>query len=602
MSKLQRLRYHAVEDEQTGPAGVSASPTVFRGDVPAGLEALDPTAFNSDADAARFYLDALVSRDDRPAMRSILAPTDPANVPELVLVDTRDSPRTKTTVVRFEQRHESIPIFGSHAIVELTRDRELVSADASVGDVHDVPTIPTLSAAEAVESIADLTDSQIDLDRLPAARLVFYEDDAEKWHLAWLISDVPAAPPEVADVAYPAAAPEAEAAGGAAGEDAGGERYATRLGHLPGPSPRDRPRVNYLVDAHHGEVLFYYSAAPVFNGIAPPPIPVQLKGLDELGDQVAFWGNRDQQAFLMADPLRRTQTFDLEYADLATGPALPQTPISRDVADWLDSNRAAISAHVNAQRVHDFYKGILQRNGIDDGGMTLISVVNCTWEPEQGSRDWANAVWWDRKMWYGQMSDDSGRLVSLSRYLDVIAHELTHGVIDFSSNLIYQGESGALNESYADIFGVTINNWYRAPDRADVSTWDWEIGAGFRADGRPLRDMSDPTRTGDPDHYDDRYTGTGDYGGVHINSGIVNKAAFNLLTGQDDEGNRNFSVEDAALLFYLCMTRLSPGATFADARAMMTSVARTYYSGDLARADRQVAAIEAAYDAVGVSE
>ena len=135
-----------------------------------------------------------------------------------------------------------------------------------------------------------------------------------------------------------------------------------------------------------------------------------------------------------------------------------------------------------------------------------------------------------------------------------------------------------------------------------MSTWDWELGPGFGQAGGPLRDLSDPTRTGDRDHYDNRYTGHQDYGGVHTNSGINNKAAFLLLTGTDDSGTRNLDVEEAAVLLYLAMTRLPPLATMSDARAMLLSVARTFYSGDLSKAEQKTAAIAAAYDAVGVAE
>lgn len=584
MSRLLRLRYHAVDDERTGPQGASAPASVFRAAVPPGFDPnLDVTAFNSDADAARFYLNALFERDERPGLRGVLAPDDPQNVPDLSIVDTRDSPKTRTMVVRFEQRHQSIPVFGSHAIVELNRERELVSADASVGDVRDAPPVPSVEPREALEAIRAATGAAIELEALPPVSTLYFEDDADVWHLAWLFRDVPAEPLE---------------ATGAAGK---GHAALEHGGHPPAPSPRDRSRVNYLVDAHSGDLLFYYSAAPTLNGALPPPIPAMLSGLDEAGQDQRFWGDHAQQDFLMSDPLRRTQTYDLGFADMSTAPALPQLPVSQTTANWVGSNRAAVTAHVNAQRVHDFYKGVLQRNGIDDAGMTLVSVVNCTWQPAPGARGWANAVWYEKKMWYGQNADASGRLVSMSRYLDVIAHELTHGVVEFSSALIYRGESGALNESFADVFGVIINNWYRAPSPRDVNTWNWEIGPAFRADGAPLRDLSDPTRTDDPDKYADRYLGLRDYGGVHTNSGINNKAVFNLLTGRDASGAFNFSVEDAALALYLCLTRLPPQATFSDARAGLIAVTSTVFSGNLAERDRKVAAIGAAYDAVGVN-
>ena len=144
---------------------------------------------------------------------------------------------------------------------------------------------------------------------------------------------------------------------------------------------------------------------------------------------------------------------------------------------------------------------VLQRDGIDDQGMTLISLVNVTAASMEAPPSLLNAFWCQRRMWYGQITRN-GRLVSLSRYLDVIGHELTHGVIESTSDLVYATQSGALNESFADVAGVIINNWYTAPDRDDVTTWNWEIGAGLRRDGRPLRDFANPSRTGHPQHMD----------------------------------------------------------------------------------------------------
>ena len=182
-------------------------------------------------------------------------------------------------------------------------------------------------------------------------------------------------------------------------------------------------------------------------------------------------------------------------------------------------NPAAISAHVHAGQVWDFYNSILQRKSVDDEGMELVSIVNCTSpddvEPGGDPNEWGNAIWWENRMWYGQMKNKKGELVSVATYLDIIGHELTHGVTEKSSALIYQGQSGALNESFSDIMGVIIFNWYtRGPD-SPVSEWTWEIGAGWGGDGLPLRDMSNPGRTGDPAHMKQFLRTREDSGGVH---------------------------------------------------------------------------------------
>ena len=149
-------------------------------------------------------------------------------------------------------------------------------------------------------------------------------------------------------------------------------------------------------------------------------------------------------------------------------------------------------------------------------------------------------------MWYGQVRDN-GKFRSFSRYLDVIAHELTHGVTETTANLVYRGQSGALNESFSDIFGLIAPS---ATGTRPGSTPASQAGTGrsvpgWGDHGLPLRDMRDPKRTGDPDHMnkyqklpEDEEHDAG--GGVHTNSNIHNKAAYNVLTIGDDLGNRMF--------------------------------------------------------------
>lgn len=99
---------------------------------------------------------------------------------------------------------------------------------------------------------------------------------------------------------------------------------------------------------------------------------------------------------------------------------------------------------------------------------------------------------------------------------------------------------------------------------------------------------------------DDFLVTTSDHGGVHTNSSIHNKAAFNVLTATDADGNRVFPPREAALLFYLCLSRLNSMATFGDTAETMVDVAKVFYMGDPDERDTKVAAIEAAYAAVGI--
>jgi Zn-dependent metalloprotease len=204
-------------------------------------------------------------------------------------------------------------------------------------------------------------------------------------------------------------------------------------------------------------------------------------------------------------------------------------------------------------------------------------------------------------MWYGQSRDGNGQMRSFARHLDIIAHELAHGVTEFTANLVYLRQSGALNESFSDIFGVIIKNWdWGQPDTGgDAMRWDWEIGRGLGKGGLPLRDMSDPSRTDDPDHMNKYFNTAEDNGGVHTNSNIHNKAAYNVFTAINQAGSPVFTPRDVAVLYYLALTRLDKLATFAQTKATLLNVAGTYFAGDPSRQEK-LDAISSAYAQVGI--
>jgi Zn-dependent metalloprotease len=163
-------------------------------------------------------------------------------------------------------------------------------------------------------------------------------------------------------------------------------------------------------------------------------------------------------------------------------------------------------------------------------------------------------------------------------------------------------DNGALNESFSDIFGVIISNWdwtKTVDTGGGVADWDWEIGKGLGKDGLPLRDMKDPTRTGDPDHMNKYVNTQYDNGGVHTNSNIHNKATFNVLTAQDSQGQWMFSPRQVAILYYYCLLRLDRFATFKQARDALLSVAKTLFAGD-AKLQERLNCIRKAYSDVGI--
>ncbi len=256
------------------------------------------------------------------------------------------------------------------------------------------------------------------------------------------------------------------------------------------------------------------------------------------------------------------------------------------------SDAVAQAAHDDAGKVYDYYYQTFGRDGIDDQGGPLVSTVHYGSDPE----DAENAAWIGeaKQMVYG----DGGKIFKPLAYgLDVAGHEFTHGVIDSSSQLVYEGQSGALNESYADIFGVMI-------DRGN-----WTIGETvIKSPPYPIRflrsledpgagnhyDASDPIDSiGQPDtmseYADLPYTRKGDNGGVHVNSGIPNRAAYLIAQA--------IGVEKAEQVFYRTMTQyLSPNSDFADAARATIRAAQDLYSSTEANAIRQ------AFKQVGVSD
>lgn len=204
-------------------------------------------------------------------------------------------------------------------------------------------------------------------------------------------------------------------------------------------------------------------------------------------------------------------------------------------------------------------------------------------------RNYNNAGWNGTQMVYGD--GDGVTFIAFSGDLDVVGHELSHGVTEATSNLIYQNESGALNEAFSDMMGTSIEYSY--------GTGNWTIGEDITPGTDGIRDMSDPTRDGDPSHYADRYTGTSDNGGVHTNSGIANHWFYLLANGGQNANPARASgtnvqgigLAAAAGITYLGFTALPASANFCAARA-----------GTIAVAGNSSGNVADAWDEVGVDE
>jgi Zn-dependent metalloprotease len=280
------------------------------------------------------------------------------------------------------------------------------------------------------------------------------------------------------------------------------------------------------------------------------------------------------------------------FPDKPTGAIVTLTANNTDVANvthvsstnntWNDA--AAVSAHANLGVVYEYYRSVHSRNAIDNKGSTIFAIVNVT----QGGRSMENAYWNGQFMAFG----NGGTVFEpLAKALDVTAHELTHGVTEYSAGLEYINQSGALNEAFSDIFAAMVDrdDWLMGEDVTKTSS-DFPTGA--------LRDMSDPHNGGtngsaswQPSHMNEFVTlpESVDNGGVHINGGIINRAAYLL--------SENIGRDKAEQIFYNALTtKLTRQSQFIDFRLAIIRAAQELYGA------AEATACGSACDQVGITD
>lgn len=250
------------------------------------------------------------------------------------------------------------------------------------------------------------------------------------------------------------------------------------------------------------------------------------------------------------------------------------------------ASKIAVSAHYNGGEAFSYFKETHNRNSINNEGGNIISLINIS-DPQTGG-GFDNAFWNGAALFYG---NGNQAFTPLAEGLDVAGHEMSHGVVQATANLTYQGESGALNEAFADIFGAMIDrdDWLIGEDI--VKTSAFPSGA--------MRDMSDPHNGGNslndpgyqPKNVSEQYKGSADNGGVHINSGIVNHAYY-LFAETAGVGK-----ERAEKVFYRALTNyLTKSSNFKDMRAAAEKAAGDLYNQAV------VDAASSAFSAVGIGQ
>ncbi|MBM7551494.1 M4 family metallopeptidase [Thalassobacillus pellis] len=462
------------------------------------------------------------------------------------------------THVRLQQTKNNVPVEGNQVIVHYDKNNKVTAVNGEFNEKIEedqISTDPALSIDKSVALAEQAVKAPEELVSPPETELVLYPFE-EEVYLAYKVN-------------------------------------LNFLGEKPG---------NWFVyiDANNGQVIDKYNALMHANGF----IRASGSGIGVLGDhrKLHITHKNDKQTgegtkFYLYDNshqgLEGIFTYDLKNQWGAGELAFPGKLYSNESASFKDEyDEAAVDAHYNSEEVYEYFLEEHDRNSIDGEGMAIKSTVHF-------GENYNNAFWNGEQMTYGD--GDGEFFIPLSAGLDVAAHEMTHGVTSHTAGLRYRFQSGALNEAFSDIFGALVDKE------------DWEVGEDIMADaakasGRTsLRSLSNPSKYpvgeeyvpyGDgsgmyPSHMDEYYDLPRelDNGGVHINSSIINHAAY--LTGEKIGKDKLGQIYYRALTVYL-----TPNSDFSNARSALIQSAEDIYG----EGSPEAQATAYGYDQVGITE
>jgi Zn-dependent metalloprotease len=461
--------------------------------------------------------------------------------------------------LKFAQSYKDIPIWGHDLVMHLDAAGELYAINARYSPTPRTLNLEAapisaeqairlaennLAARAAIKSMSDWEKQFLEYSGPIAAKYIWVDEETQAPHLIWLV--------EI--------------------------------------RPNLRDWWHYFIDAQTGAVRRFYNAtnsdgpatavAGDLNG-ASRTINVYLAGgrYYMIDATRPMW--KSSQPNLPNDPRGAVWTLDARNSSFNN---LAVTQITSTNNQWPD--QIAVSAHYHAGLIYDYYRATHGRNSIDNLGSTIISVIHLG-EPNGQRLD--NAFWNGQFMAYGD-----GRLFKpYAGALDVAAHEMTHGVIQRTVNLKYEFQSGALNESIADVFGVMVDrdDWLHGEDITPTSV----IPSGAS------RNMQDPhnggRRFGDPG-WQPAHTSefvkldiAQDNGGVHVNSGITNRACYLI-------GNAIGKSKTERIYYRVLEARyLNSLSQFIDMRLAAIRAATDLFGSTSAEA----AAVRSAFDQVGIA-
>jgi bacillolysin len=481
---------------------------------------------------------------------------------------TRDDALVRgRTHQRLDQYHRGVRVFGAD-VAEQLLGGQVVSVFGNVYDGIAIDPSPSLAAERAREIVAERAGVELGPSIEP--ELVILPRENGEYALTWML--------------------------GAA---------------------TSRDSRQYFVDARSGSIVFDYRDRETQQRQSSVG-----RATGVLGDTKKISVSSASGRFLASDLLRppAITTYDMQ-ANVERLISILNRTINvndNDIASdtdntWMDG--AVDDGHIYAGWTYDYYFKRFSRRGLDNANRAMQIFVHPVrrndvfTQFDQYADFYVNAFYnGNGVVVFGEGLPANVTLGGqtwdyLSGGLDIVAHELSHGVTQYSANLIYLNESGALNESFSDIMGTSVEFYFQQPGNGLMHA-EYSMGEDVVRPGG-IRSLSDPQSLGDPDHYSKRFLGTDDNGGVHINCGISNNAFYlaieggtNRTSGLSVQGVGASNREQIERVFYRAFTQLLPAnATFSMTRAATIQASRDLFGSNSA-AER---AVTQAWTAVGVN-
>jgi thermolysin len=491
-------------------------------------------------------------------------------VPVSVDVDLKVPGRT---IERWAQRHHGVAVFGADVVRQINANGVSESIFGALYPNIDIDVTPALPADRAALALAGMTKSVLAPGEVPELQILA---TTVGYRLTWTARVI---------------------------------------------SPFTSLVRRVFVDANTGTLVWWYEDA--WTQVAIPPNGATGEGTGVVGDRLKLPVERMAGGFRAVDVFRpgNNTTYDMKANPVRASQVLSGqvSLVDNDIAittrnDNIWTDPAVVSTHAYAGLSYSFFHDRFERRGLNNNDIRFRLVVNPVRAQDFATQGGQFPLFFNNAAYFGGgfvgfgvgsiLPNGVTNLRNFGGALDIVGHELAHGVTRFTSNLIYQNESGALNEAFSDIMGVAIEFTYQAFG-AGSGFADWEQGEDARTNGIVgLRSFSNPAQRGHPDHYSIRFTGTSDNGGVHINSSIVNHMVFlavmggtHRLSGLRVDGvgfSNRHQIED---IVYRAFTQLLPAnASFSVARAATIQAARDLFG--VGSAAEQ--AIIQAWNAVGV--